>query len=409
MLEMVFKNITKHKLKSVFAAGISLLIILFLFIYLGQLAANRSELANLSELLPVEGRVSNQEGSWYYGLDISPARVQKLEQTGMIKDVVKTTSSHVSEGLVTYDSEELAKQHFSTMLFSANTMEAFPYIDSIEFTEGYTEAFLKEKEALCILEKSYMDTWGLQAGDIYKATIYRRQYDSYFIYYEMEYVNQAELTIIGSYEIDAIKAQELTTPHVIAAMPHIREVFREAEAPYYLESMRFVLKDALSMNAFKQQVEEIGFKNRNAQADFDIYGNAMTLYDESFIKTAEQLNENIYLMQLFAPLVFLVVAFIGFLASYLLMQSRKNEFAIMRSLGTSKWYTFFVILVESIILALFGGLAGAAVGVVVFAVDIISALLIFLVFLLLYMLGTAVALILLNRFSVLEILTKADE
>lgn len=410
-ISTIWTNIKKHKLKSLFAALISLLIILFLFVYLGGLYASTNQLENLSETLPVEGVISDISGSNTTDLFIGPSKVQKLEETGLLRDVVKIKVDHVDGHPDGYTAEEIKKMHFTDLLFSVNTMEAFPYIpeNSVQLAEGADKDFLSGDDNVCILEKSYMQLLELKVGDTYQTSLYRRKYDDWLMYYEMVYGASAKMKIIGTFEVDASLLSGSTYPSVIAPLKYVREAYRETEEPYRLTSMSFKLKNALDMNKFKAQAAEIGFEERNAEVGFDISGKAIILYDEAFIKTATQLKENISMMRLFAPLVFLVVAFIGFLSSYLLMQSRQNEFAIMRSLGTTKIYCFFTILIESAILCLAGGALGAAAGIIFINISPLSGLIILGIFTSLYLLGTAVAVILLNRFSVMEILVKRDE
>lgn len=408
---MVITNIFKHKMKSFFAALISFLIILFLFVYLGGLIGNKDELDNLSYTLPVEAEIVNANGSRNNDLNISPGKVQKLERTNMIKDVVKITNHYVDESLTEYNEGELAGQHFETKLFTSNTFDGFTYIEkeSIELSEGYTADFLESKEAICILEKNHMTQNNLKVGDEYSVNLYRRKYDDYLIMYEMNYVNKCTMKIIGSFQIDSDMARGVTTPIAVAPIAYIRQVYKETDAPYHINSMSFFLNDALEINKFKKEIEEIGFVPRNPQGGYDIVGTSVVTYDESFIKTEKQLRENINLMEIFAPLVFLVVAFIGFLASYLLMQSRKNEFAIMRSLGKSKKGVFAAAFLESLLLSVMGGIIGSVAGFYILDISIFTILLILSIFIVLYLMGTIVALILIGRFSVMEILAKADE
>ena len=109
-----------------------------------------------------------------------------------------------------------------------------------------------------------------------------------------------------------------------------------------------------------------------------------------------------------APLIFIIVAVIGFIASYLLMQSRRNELAIMRSLGMGKKRCFTIILLESLMLALIGSVVGTVGAQIIVDVSPLMTGVILGSFLITYLLGTAIALFLLNRFSVMAILTKTD-
>jgi len=154
-------------------------------------------------------------------------------------------------------------------------------------------------------------------------------------------------------------------------------------------------------------MHELGFMSVDMQKGFSRVGEALTMNDETFIMSATQLTKSLNLLKSFAPLLFTLVFVIGFVASYLLIQSRRNEFAIMRSLGMSKRISFLIVLIESLILVIIGSILGLLPANILVGVRIETAG-ILLGFLIFYMLGNILALILLNRFSVMAVLSKAD-
>lgn len=410
MLSQIIKNIRTHKVSAVLTVIISCLLMLFLLFYLGGIVSSQHELDNLHKALPVECKVVNPDGSWDRDLQIPASMVQKLEKTEMIKDVVKTASFYVDDTMKIYSEEEQNHLGFSTILASANAFAAFPYIDesTLYFAEEYTKDFINSAEAVCILQNEYMENLGLKVGDMYSASVYRKKYEFSALFYQLKYAADIKMKIIGSFDIDIAKIGNTEAPIAIAPIKFVREVFREADSPYSVHSMNFILKDARQLDQFKLAAEEIGFKPRNPQDGLDVVGKALVLYDESFIKTEAQLIKSIDLRQLLLPIIFTVVGAIALLISYLLMQSRKLEFAIMRSLGVGKLYSFFVTLLESLILSFIGGIAGSLIGLLLLSILLIDILTVLSIFLILYILGTAISTILLNRFSVMEILTKNE-
>ena len=60
------------------------------------------------------------------------------------------------------------------------------------------------------------------------------------------------------------------------------------------------------------------------------------------------------LLKTLYPLALLAVALLSLLSSYLLIQSRQEEFALERSMGVGRLRVFFKILVESGLMALTG-------------------------------------------------------
>ena len=80
----------------------------------------------------------------------------------------------------------------------------------------------------------------------------------------------------------------------------------------------------------------------------------------------------------------------------------------MRSLGVSQRSCFIMLLFESAVLELAGSLAGVAAALLLVKVDFVLGLAVVVPFFAVYMAGTAVALIMLGRFSVMQVLTALD-
>ncbi len=412
MFERLLISITRHRVKSLLTATISLLAVLFFFIYLSSLIGNIDEFNSLGKSLPIDGQVTNINGTYVEDIRISAAKVQKLERTNEIENVRKTTILYLDSQDLVLEEEEattliMMRREYYT-LYGVNDAEAVPGFEEATYYDDYSNSVLGTDEAICLVEENHMKEQNLQIGDTYINTLYRKRYKDAEYTYVANYVGKLEAKIIGTFKA-SISEDASDIIQVIAPIRYIREIYRENDVNYSVHSMSFTLKNGFNVNSFKEQALDIGFVSRNPLSDgFGHDGEALVLYDESFIKTAEQLQKNISLMQIFAPIIFIIVAFIGFLTSYLLLQSRQNEFAIMRSLGQSKASVFFSLLLEAVILALIGGLAGSIIGIII-GTDLLTALVILGIFIILYSLGTVIALLFLNRFSVMEVLTKADE
>lgn len=90
----------------------------------------------------------------------------------------------------------------------------------------------------------------------------------------------------------------------------------------------------------------------------------------------------------------------------LMGMGRKGEYAIMRALGTSKRRCTLVFFMEHMLLAAFGGVAGVVIGAVFGTADILTAWIVWAVFLCCYTLGAAAAMWMFGRISVAAVLTQ---
>ncbi|MDF2472762.1 MAG: transporter permease [Anaerocolumna sp.] len=409
MLMFVFntirKNIVSHRKKSILSLLISAMIVLFLLLYMENIEGNENQLMKLGETIPVTARICNIDGSQEVGLQIEFEKLQQIQETGLVTDEVYTIQSYVNLA-----AEDPQSQRPIIQFIGCNTLSAFTAFsaEDVTYLEGYDESFFTGEEAACIVRETFLEKNNLKLGDELNLVVYAPEYDtSGGQMFQYEKLGPVKLKIVGSYYTRFRMASD-ELPDVISPLDYVVSAYEDAGIDCYGNSGRFTLQDPLKINEFKSKMQEIGFKSVNVQEGFKRLGEAMTMNDETFILSATQLTESLNLLKSFAPLIFVIVAAIGFIASYLLMQSRRNEFAIMRSLGTSKMGCFRIIFLESLILVLSGSFLGAVISAFVVNLKVTTMGLILAAFIIFYMLGTTIALLLLNRFSVMAILSKTD-
>lgn len=85
------------------------------------------------------------------------------------------------------------------------------------------------------------------------------------------------------------------------------------------------------------------------------------LFDRSFVETVGGLGRYISFSKFLFPVLFALVAVLGFITSWLMVNSRRMEFAILRGLGAGKMRVFFSFFLEQAMLCLLGSVFGAAV------------------------------------------------
>jgi hypothetical protein len=92
---------------------------------------------------------------------------------------------------------------------------------------------------------------------------------------------------------------------------------------------------------------------------FDSRPFAMTIYDTEYYDIAIPLMQNIIFVNAAVPFIYVISVCVGFVASFLIIRRRKQEFAIMRSVGFNRFKIFFGALSEQAILAVLGAGLGA--------------------------------------------------
>jgi len=129
------------------------------------------------------------------------------------------------------------------------------------------------------------------------------------------------------------------------------------EVPPFSDSLSITVSDNRELDAFKETAS-LSFPRTNPV--FDSRPFAMTIMDLEFYETLEPLRQNIIVVDVATPFIYILSVAVGFLTSVLLTRRRKAEFAVMRSIGVNKWVVFANALTEQVMLSIAGAVLGVA-------------------------------------------------
>jgi len=160
-----------------------------------------------------------------------------------------------------------------------------------------------------------------------------------------------ELTVIGT--VTGAGYNKVYSP--FWAMSGLMEEIDESFA--YSELLNVTLNNNSEMSDFKE-LAGLTFSRTTPFGSTRPF--AITVYDSEFYETLEPLLQNIIVVDIATPFIYILSIAIGFLTSVLLTRRRKAEFAIMRSIGVSKWVVFISALTEQATLSLAGTALGFA-------------------------------------------------
>lgn len=388
-----------------------MLIVMFLFLFFSGLLTNLRQLEALSEALPIEARISNLNGSLSSGMMIQERVIQALEDSGYVADLNYTSEIAAAMGEVSGD--EAAKIERGEMTFplglGVNRAEALLRVpaEGFTFAEGAGSDLLTGTEPVCVIREQEMDQLGLSVGDSIRVTLFSVTYPGDNSMKKYNRLGVYELRIVGSFRIP--EGETVTrSAQMIFPVRWQRKIQEQAGSMFFADSARFRVAKPLDLNAFKAEMDEAGLLPVISEANASQHGVSLTVNDETFIKTATRLRENITLTELLMPFIIVIVGFLGFVVSYLLLQSRRPEIAIMRSLGVSRRKCFRMLLFESAIPVISGCLAGVVASAFLVDMDAVLGFGVGIPFFVVYMAGTAVALKMLGKFSVMQLLTALD-
>lgn len=177
---------------------------------------------------------------------------------------------------------------------------------------------------------------------------------------------------------------------------------------YYMlryNAISFTLKNLRDLNTFKDKLTEMGFSTVGKISRVRTF---MVIDDQVFMDSVNNLMRHIDYMNILYIAIYAISIGIGFIVSYLLTKTRKPEFAIMRSMGTSKGKTFTAFFIEQMLLCIFGVLLAVAGST--FFYGSLSELQFYSVlgYFGCYIVGIAIAIIAMNKTNVLQILTARE-
>lgn len=403
-IRQIARNIVRHRKKSILLILVGVLTVLILDVYAGNMDSTERQLKRLPEVMRVQAKVSNLNGSLEEGMTIREDRVQAIRASEHAAEVVFTVRLRLGFGAFTPEEYEGNLSYYGAGMNAIGGMPGLK-AEEITFLPGKDVSVLETAEKVCIVDAAVMEREGLQLGDEVEITsfCYRYEERNYEIFLDL--LDTDVYQIVGAMRIGEYKGNWVPAD-VIFPLDCVRETFHRQGIEFLADSGSFVVKDPFRLNECKEQMQELGMLPVISRADFSYDGNALTIMDESFIRSAEALEENLALLRGMLPFVAALVALIGYICSYLSIQSRKEEYALLRSLGAGRCRSFFAFFGETAVVAATAVLCGSGMAFLLLSVSLKVSAQAGVLFFFAFLAGTAAALLSLHRLSVMELLSK---
>ncbi len=379
-----------------------LMVILF-HLYLANISSNRKQLNSLPDVIPVEAKIVNLNGSQEVDLSIKDELIQKLENSSYVDKEIITVRAKA--GIGEFSPEEWQK-HLKLWVLAINSIQAIPDLDEkdIIWKEGENSEFLQENETKCIVDKEIMEDNNWSLGDTIPLYQY---YYSYGKGYEV-YLNPLDMTSFEIIGYVQMPVSDNYSPDIVIPFQTERTIYLKNEIPFFADSASFTVANPLQLNDFKKEMKNMQLLEVVRTADFSHDGIALSLRDSTFITAASKLQQEEDLLTAFFPFIFFIMIGIGYIASFLLLQGRKEEIAVMRSIGVSSKICFFIMAAEHFIVALIGVAAGSIGALIGLSSEIMMTGMGAVLVLGCYMAGTCAALRKIGKISVMDALTQVD-
>lgn len=376
---------------------------LLLSLLLGMLAAGTQgwdrEIDRLYDETVIQGQVVSSNGRSYSSLTVSAQNARTLWQSGMLEDISVSLGWHywLYEEMPDFSDSSfgeesraawIARQPELVALDSLSAAPEFYYVGrpEIQWLDGWDESFLAGSEYYsilrtmvfgrgaktvggeetlvypCLASQSFLDAHGLELGDgmaiMISLDINRNSYDLFI-----------PLTVVGSFVQTGPKAnlyvplsfwcdrtwitgEELPFDQRVIQYPSTEE---ERDAYVFsatsFQTCRFSLASAVDLESFRdylveQNFSQVGKLMRNRTT--------ILLRDQTFTETVGGLGRYISFSRILFPVLLVVVCLLGFVISWLMINGRRMEFAIMRGLGAPRGRVFASFFLEQGALCLLG-------------------------------------------------------
>ena len=453
-------SIRRSGARTLVVPALAVVMLLFVATLLSTLASYETAKETLYDTTTLRGYCTTMTGKYAGNLLIKNKYVQQLIDLDYLDDIAITyhkryrylgVTEHCdgtdgnaaqvpapTDGIILTDMlNQIANAPY--LVFTNNVADAPEFYFSQftgEFLPGYDESMFAERnwtEPVCIVSTQFMENNGVQLGDtiriyVVNGTSYGSSDANYpaFIGLELKVVGsfyrQASEDYIycplsgGVLELDGLPDGETADFGRYASFGYMRRWCKDITAltpqglidvlldESYVASFSFTLKDARSLTEFKDALEEIGFSGPKQDRDIRV---AVTIEDKDFVESVSSISQRSTYMEILYPVLLALVCAVGIIAAFLMINSRREEIAVMRGLGTQKKRIFLTFFYEQLFLLAAGMLVGAAVwlsfgdAAQLGKPDLYA-------FFVCYALGAGTALFLQNRKSAISILSEKE-
>lgn len=380
-------NITRAPMRSLLIACVSALIVCGMALYLWNIQVTEDTLDDLEQRYPVTLRVTNRDGSLHDSLCILGKDVDYLLESG-VRNPVYTAA--------TFSAELIGN------IYGTNTLNSLENLSGSDFSflDGWDERFPMSRKPVIALRKDIAldNDWQLGEKLHLEFSMLDRKWDV--------------LKNVGSYSVTLVAVFSGNPDTVGAIMPvdWLRGIADIAlpEGFFKYDSFYAVMEEPRELNAYKDAAEEWGFCQRSAVADPGIEGDALSVEDETYIKTSGEMMESLDIYRTFLLPFFGLVMSIMAMVTFLALRSCRRQIAIVSSLGRPKFLSAAAHFFGAVIVQLAGCLLAMLTLTLTLDLPPRLAGITIEAFSLCALGGTAVALLFLFRFDTLTLLTKSD-
>ncbi len=407
MYHYIVKSVRRQKSRSVLVVLVNFMLAILLNLYFGLIDSYKTQLSDLAANTPIKGTVTNPDGTMEVGIAVGSDILRDLQAAEQIRDLDCSTQLKAGFG-------EFEEAHWGVNLnldvgvVNRIASTVLPEDIKVTYQEGWDETLFAGAERVCLLKKSDIEEQGFAYGDEIPFTVYYYRYDDRRRDVDILELGCVHLRVVGQID-DSDPLESMEYPDMLMPFQTAWDAFEAQQIDFTAEAVSFYVRDPLALNAFKEEMGQIGelglmevYKGDGAK--FSYKGSALYVQDGIFITMAGRLKTAIRILTAFLLPMGILVFIVGYVISHLLANGRVKEFALFRSLGVGAPFAVWVFWCEQFVLVLAGNVLGCLMALLVGQQGIQEIMAVCGAAFGGYMLGTTVALLLLAKEKPLELL-----
>lgn len=420
-------SIRRSGLRSLVVPFISLVLTVIVLFLGGVYQGWQKKLDDASKNMPIDGMVVSSNGRQYSDLFVTVYNFRTLLDTEGVEDISVSYGYRYwlpeDEPGFSYGPygrahrlEWIAHQPKLVALNSLSAAKEFYNADlTITWLDGWDETvllqsdftplrkrsdkFAESKHIPIVCSTTFLEEHDMVLGDTFSCLVQVEHTG-----YTLKEI-PLNLQIIGSY-IQQGSQSQIFAP--LACHVPVSLLNRDADASlieewsrFSFQTCRFQLSSAGELDVIRQTLQEQGFSTVRK-----ISSNRTTLLlrDAAYLRLVENMERNIAMGKILFPVISLLIVFLGFIISWLMIFARRREFALMRGFGVKKWRVFSTFFLEQALLCILGCLIGCVLFFTLYA-DGVAQPIAVVAYLLCYLLGATVSILIIGRTNLMELLT----
>lgn len=407
MYHYIVKSVRRQKSRSVLVVLVNFVLAILLNLYFGLIGSYRTQLSDLAANTPIKGTVTNPDGTMEVGIAVDSDTLRDLQAAEQIRDL--DCSTQLKAGFGKFE-EAHWEVNLNLDVGVVNRIDStvLPEDMKVAYQEGWDETLFAGAERVCLLKRSDMEEQGFAYGDEIPFTVYYYRYDDRRRDVDILELGYVHLKVVGQID-DSDPLGSMEYPDMLMPFQTAWDAFEARQIDFTAEAVSFYVKDPLALNAFKEEMGQIGEMGlmevyKGDGAKFSYKGSALYVQDGIFITMAGRLKTAIRILTAFLLPMGILVFIVGYVISHLLANSRVKEFALFRSLGVGAPFAVWAFWCEQFVLVFAGNVLGCLAALLVGEQGIQEIMMVCGAAFGGYMLGTTVALLLLAKEKPLELL-----